>query len=140
MAAALGAAADAIAVSDHGSAVSALRRLRAEDSSRATLLVAGSSSTTDEPWPTLPYGVRYAIDVVSAPDDLRAPLAGVLARIAVVDDLDQARALVASHPGVSAATRDGDLVGPLTASGGSCLLYTSPRPRDRTRSRMPSSA
>ena len=26
------------------------------------------------------------------------------------------------------------------ANGGSCLLYTSPSPRDRTRSRMPSSA
>ena len=25
-------------------------------------------------------------------------------------------------------------------NGGSCLLYTSPSPRDRTRSRMPSSA
>ena len=25
-------------------------------------------------------------------------------------------------------------------TAGSCLLYTSPRPRDRTRSRMPSSA
>ena len=35
--------------------------------------------------------------------------------------------------------------GPLTANDGNyyiytCLLYTSPRPRDRTRSRMPSSA
>ena len=30
--------------------------------------------------------------------------------------------------------------GTLTASGISCLLYTSPSPRDRTRSRMPSSA
>ena len=28
----------------------------------------------------------------------------------------------------------------LTLSNFSCLLYTSPRPRDRTRSRMPSSA
>ena len=28
----------------------------------------------------------------------------------------------------------------LNASGYSCLLYTSPSPRDRTRSRMPSSA
>ena len=26
------------------------------------------------------------------------------------------------------------------AQGGDCLLYTSPSPRDRTRSRMPSSA
>ena len=30
--------------------------------------------------------------------------------------------------------------GPNCASYGSCLLYTSPSPRDRTRSRMPSSA
>ena len=28
----------------------------------------------------------------------------------------------------------------MSASSGSCLLYTSPSPRDRTRSRMPSSA
>ena len=28
----------------------------------------------------------------------------------------------------------------LTLLGNSCLLYTSPSPRDRTRSRMPSSA
>ena len=119
VAAALGAAADAVAISDHGSAVSALRRLRTDDAGRATLLVAGGTSTAQSPWPTLPYGVRYAIDVVTAPDDLRAPLAGILERIAVVDDLDQARALVASHPGVSAATRDGDLIGPLTVSGGS---------------------
>ena len=27
-----------------------------------------------------------------------------------------------------------------TSKGGDCLLYTSPSPRDRTRSRMPSSA
>ena len=29
---------------------------------------------------------------------------------------------------------------PAPANGGNCLLYTSPSPRDRTRSRMPSSA
>ena len=28
----------------------------------------------------------------------------------------------------------------IVALGGDCLLYTSPNPRDRTRSRMPSSA
>ena len=28
----------------------------------------------------------------------------------------------------------------ISAEGGDCLLYTSPSPRDRTRSRMPSSA
>ena len=45
---------------------------------------------------------------------------------------------------------DGDLVDPVADAGrhdrqlvdvaGACLLYTSPSPRDRTRSRMPSSA
>ena len=29
---------------------------------------------------------------------------------------------------------------PKTSGGGGCLLYTSPSPRDRQRSRMPSSA
>ena len=37
------------------------------------------------------------------------------------------------HPGVTG------VVGP-NGCGKSCLLYTSPSPRDRTRSRMPSSA
>ena len=35
---------------------------------------------------------------------------------------------------------DGSSWGQLGGAGGSCLLYTSPSPRDRTRSRMPSSA
>ena len=33
-----------------------------------------------------------------------------------------------------------DISGPTTIEGNTCLLYTSPSPRDRTRSRMPSSA
>ena len=36
--------------------------------------------------------------------------------------------------------RSGGFSSPLTALPGACLLYTSPSPRDRTRSRMPSSA
>ena len=43
---------------------------------------------------------------------------------------------VASNSTVSVETRGTGIVG--TCSG--CLLYTSPSPRDRTRSRMPSSA
>ena len=34
----------------------------------------------------------------------------------------------------------GVVTGILSANAGTCLLYTSPSPRDRTRSRMPSSA
>ena len=47
--------------------------------------------------------------------------------------------LLASAPGVSPRVNDSEAnlagAGPYT-----CLLYTSPSPRDRTRSRMPSSA
>ena len=43
--------------------------------------------------------------------------------------------VVASAIGVSRASE-----GPITVLIGDCLLYTSPSPRDRTRSRMPSSA
>ena len=45
--------------------------------------------------------------------------------------------------GGAAAARGGGGGGKAAAarySGGGCLLYTSPSPRDRTRSRMPSSA
>src|SRR5665811_817139 len=46
--------------------------------------------------------------------------------------------------GVLASAREGDNINPKKARSGSqfyiCLLYTSPSPRDRTRSRMPSSA
>ena len=34
----------------------------------------------------------------------------------------------------------GDVIGKYHPHGDTCLLYTSPSPRDRTRSRMPSSA
>ena len=47
-----------------------------------------------------------------------------------------AKARAGNRPGV--LKPDYDLIIP--HSDGSCLLYTSPSPRDRTRSRMPSSA
>ena len=46
---------------------------------------------------------------------------------------------VARLAGIMAAKRTGELI-PLCHPLGLCLLYTSPSPRDRTRSRMPSSA
>ena len=51
----------------------------------------------------------------------------------------------ASYPGASAETIQKSVIVPLEqAINGvedmTCLLYTSPSPRDRTRSRMPSSA
>ena len=44
------------------------------------------------------------------------------------------------HATMDVRYRDGGYDSKPTASLSSCLLYTSPSPRDRTRSRMPSSA
>ena len=52
-------------------------------------------------------------------------------------------AIEASNSGVSVAMICKSMLGKahtVMAEGGACLLYTSPSPRDRTRSRMPSSA
>ena len=49
---------------------------------------------------------------------------------------------VAQADGFVRSRGDGEAAGLASpiAQGGTCLLYTSPSPRDRTRSRMPSSA
>ena len=61
-------------------------------------------------------------------------------------DSESARSGWAHHDVVVSSTGDvitfhqADPTVLIFASDGSCLLYTSPSPRDRTRSRMPSSA
>ncbi len=112
VAAALGAAADAVAVSSVGSAVDALRWLKQDDSGRTGLLVGGGSTTGSTGWPTLPAHASYAVDLVSAPEQLRPALHALLDRVAVVDGLAEARALIEAEPSLTAATRDGDLLGP----------------------------
>ena len=59
----------------------------------------------------------------------------VLAR-ALTDKPDQVQVLESQHKGTNLVEL---FVGP-GELGKVCLLYTSPSPRDRTRSRMPSSA
>jgi chromosome segregation protein len=118
IAAALGSAADAVAVRDTDSAIRAIGHLKADDLGRAGLLL-GGSTVDDSLWPGLPAGAVYAMDVVECPDDLRPALSRLLFKTAVVDDLDGARALVADAPDVTAVTLDGDLLGSHFASGGS---------------------
>ena len=119
VAAALGSAADAVAVADGDAAVAALDHLKVADLGRAGLLLGGGPVLEHAPWPALPDGATYALDVVQCPDTLRASLARLLFKTAVVADLNAARALVADLPDVTAVTHDGDVYGPHFASGGS---------------------
>ncbi|MQA14107.1 MAG: chromosome segregation protein SMC [Pseudonocardiaceae bacterium] len=120
IAAALGAAADALAVSGVDGAAAALRLLRERDAGRAGLLVGGAAPTAEAGGrPALPPGAQWAADLVTAPDALLPALHRLLERTAVVDDLPTAHDLVAAQPSVHAVTRDGDVLGTDWAHGGS---------------------
>ncbi|WP_394616157.1 chromosome segregation protein SMC [Lentzea sp. JNUCC 0626] len=115
LAAALGPIADAVAVSSGDGALAALKLLKEKDAGRAGVLIGSYGSTVDtSQWGHLPYGARWAIDVVHAPEALRPALARALDRLAVVEDLDSA----ARFHG-RAVTREGDLFGTDWAIGGS---------------------
>lgn len=114
--AALGAVADAVAVDSVDAAVDAIRHLRTEDGGRATLLVGGGDAPARA---DLPAGVDRATDLVKAPEQVRAAVEAMLADVVVVDDLAEARALVAAHPHLVVATRTGDVLSRHRASGGS---------------------
>ncbi|MBZ5733150.1 chromosome segregation protein SMC [Nocardioides sp. TRM66260-LWL] len=120
VAAALGAAADAVVVTDPDAAVGALEHLKADDLGRAGLIVGGGpEADAPDAWGALPAGATWAVSAVEAPVEVRAAVVRLLSRVAVVDDLPAARALVAARPDVTAVTRDGDVLGVHAASGGS---------------------
>lgn len=117
LAAALGALADGMAVVDPDTAAEALTA-RSPHEGRAQVLVGGGCDPSgDEPWPTLPVGAVYAIDVISADVAIRDSLVCLLARVAIVEDLAAAAALVNQHS-VVAVTRSGDVLSRTHAAGG----------------------
>ena len=118
VAAALGSAADAVAVRDVDSAIGAIAHLKDDDLGRAGILL-GGAEVDDAAWPGLPSGATYAMDVVECPADLRPALARLLHKVVVVDDLASARRLVRDAADLTAVTRDGDLIGAHFAAGGS---------------------
>jgi chromosome segregation protein len=106
VAAAFGAAADAVAVAGVDAAVSAFDHLHAEDLGRAGLLLAGGpESGGPAEWPKLPDGIRYAAAVVDCRDDLRPAVNRVLRKVAVTEDITVAKELVASLLGRRPAVR-----------------------------------
>ncbi|WP_045561469.1 chromosome segregation protein SMC [Streptomyces sp. FxanaA7] len=139
LAAAFGAAADAIAVTSPSAAAEAIRLLRKQDAGRAALLTAGGpddltpvttaaplggagngatghDGPADEqrPHPGIP-----AERLVRAPSDLTPAVRRLLHRIVVVDTLEDAEALVYARPDLTAVTAEGDLLGAHFAHGGS---------------------
>nr|WP_202524127.1 chromosome segregation protein SMC [Kitasatospora sp. SID7827] len=119
VAAALGAAAEAVAVTDPAAAADALDRLRAEDAGRAALLIADAPARPVPPTPATSAGARWAGELVDGPPGPAAAARRLLARTAVVEDLDTARELIAADPDWQAVTRAGDLFSAALAQGGS---------------------
>lgn len=116
IAAALGAAADAVVVADVSTAAEALRLLRKEDGGRATLLV---QSEGEGGRPSAPPLGTAAAALVTAPDKLRPTVDELLARTVVVDTLQTAEDLVRAYPELTAVTAEGDLLSAHRAGGGS---------------------
>ncbi|SFL82652.1 chromosome segregation protein SMC [Geodermatophilus ruber] len=120
LAAALAGMADALVVDTTATAAAALAHLREGDHGRAGLLVTGGlPALPRDGWPGLPEGAHWALDLVTAPEELRPALARALDRVAVVPDLAAAVAVVGAHPRVRAVTADGDLIGADWSAGGS---------------------
>jgi chromosome segregation protein len=119
VAAALGPAADAVAMSGTDAALRALAYLKVESLGRASLLIGNGSPPHRDEWPELPAGARWAAAAVTCRAELRPAVDQALHLVALVEDLAAARALVSSHSHVIAATRDGDLWGATFAAGGS---------------------
>ena len=152
IAAALGAAAEAITVGGLDAAVSLLTEIRVADAGTVGLVIAEPAAPIDppgggrvlpDPGPggergaeppfaggrqgAIPRGytdARWALDLVTAPAELGAALAGVLGDVIVVADLATAGEIVTDHGDLKAVTMSGDLLGAHWAHGGSARKQT----------------
>ncbi|MFD4574055.1 chromosome segregation protein SMC [Streptomyces sp. NPDC058417] len=124
LAAALGAAADAVAATTPASAAEAIRLLRKQDAGRASLLLAGAPEDPADPLRTAPPASAtglppFAADLVRAPAELMPAVRRLLRGIVVVGTLEDAEELVYGRPDLTAVTAEGDLLGAHFAHGGS---------------------
>jgi chromosome segregation protein len=116
IAAALGSLADAVLADTHDAAVAGLAHARESDAGRVEIVVADAAAAASIG--QLPAGARSAIDLVTAP----AGIAGILARVVVVDDLAAARSAwtaLRGTAGVTIITKNGDVLTEYVLRGGS---------------------
>lgn len=118
VAAVLGPVAEAVVADTGETALSALRALGKADGGRAALVYEGPAATHLEE-PALPGAARWLLDVVDCPGPVRAAVVALTRRVAVVDDLDAASALLSARPELRVVTREGDLAGTGWLVGGS---------------------
>ncbi|GAB3260408.1 coiled-coil domain-containing protein [Arthrobacter pigmenti] len=142
IAAALGPAADAVAVADPEAAVRALRQVKDDDAGRVDLLLAagdrpmereasgdrpkerqrlrGDPAGPDENASTeLPDGAKPATGLVTAKPGIADAINALLADVVVVEDMATARTVIGTQPALTAVTSEGDVFTALTARGGS---------------------
>ncbi|MGQ5656628.1 chromosome segregation protein SMC [Streptomyces sp. EKR5.2] len=117
LAAAFGAAADAVAVTTPGAAAEAIRLLRKQDAGRAALLLSGAPDDVPEQEPA--PGAVHAADLVRGPAELMSAVRRLLRGVVVVGSLEDAEELVHRRPDLTAVTAEGDLLGAHFAHGGS---------------------
>lgn len=116
IAAALGHVADAIAVADADAAAQAIGHLRSHESGRASMLI---TDVPPAPRQSAPAGSVAALDVIQSSAEVAAALSHLLARVAIVETIDEARRLIAVNSDWTAVTRQGDSLSRLIARGGS---------------------
>jgi chromosome segregation protein len=122
VAAALGAAADAVAVTSIDAAAEILSTLRRDDAGSAGLVIAAPLPAPDALPASgalpAPDGAVLAAALVRGPDGLGEVAGALLRDVVVADDLAHARRIVRENPAVKAVTRTGDVLGSHWAHGG----------------------
>ncbi|MFZ9309323.1 MAG: chromosome segregation protein SMC [Candidatus Nanopelagicales bacterium] len=117
---ALGEAVDAIAVRDVTSAFHAVEHLKRTSAGRATFLIANTNDLGEDlVGRRLPDGAVKASDVIEADSVIRTAIHNLLHSVVITDSIEVAKNIVNERGHATAVTKDGDVLGRKTTSGGS---------------------